>query len=75
MVLKQHNALLCVALLAFSFILQAERGYAQSSTKAHSRKIEVPLYSEAVYKQHIVHEGFELALMVMQEYRNGLHMS
>lgn len=60
MFLKKHKVLLCVVLLVFSLFLQAERGYAQSSTKARSRKIEVPLYSEAVYKQHIVHEGFEL---------------
>ena len=41
-------------------VLQETAIYAQRRTKTPSKNLEIPLYEDAPYKQHIVHKGFEL---------------
>lgn len=47
-------------LILMLFALQEEAIYAQGRKNNSSKNLEIPLYEEAPYKQHIVHKGFEL---------------
>lgn len=47
-------------LILWLFSLQEVSLHAQFRRKSSSKKLEIPLYEEAPYKQHIVHKGFEL---------------
>ena len=53
----QRIALLLFFLLCF---LQGIATHAQGRKSSSSKKLEIPLFEEAPYKQHIVHKGFEL---------------
>ena len=53
----QRIALLLFFLLCF---LQGIATHAQGRKSNTSKKLEIPIFEEAPYKQHIVHKGFEL---------------
>lgn len=60
-----HNKRHIIFRLVSSLILllssmQEESVFAQGHVKGPSIKMEIPLYEEAPYKQHIIHKGFEL---------------
>ncbi len=59
--IKRHIQVGGVLLFAFALIyLAAGSVFAQTKTRAHTEKIEIPLYEETSFKQHVVHKGFEL---------------
>ena len=58
---KRHIASGLVSMLILLlFPLQETVLHAQNNGKGASGKMEIPIYEEAPYKQHIVHSGFEL---------------
>ena len=60
MIVKCYRALLIVVPLFISFFLQTEKGFAAPPSKRKTSKMEIPLYTEASYKQYVAHKGFEL---------------
>lgn len=61
--MKKWRISICViSCLAFCFLINSGKGigYAQIINKGIKTKLEIPIYDEAPYKQHIVHKGFEL---------------
>ncbi len=58
---KRHIRIVGVLLLTLlAFCSHISEASAQSKIKTHTGKIEIPLYKDAPYKQHITHKGFEL---------------
>jgi endonuclease G len=59
---KKHYIALQQALLLILLLFTTQENvlFAQNKEKASSTKMEIPIYEEAPYKQHIVHKGFEL---------------
>lgn len=53
-----HNWIFLLSLMLC--VLQGSAIYAQRRAKTPSKNLEIPLYEEAPYKQHIIHKGFEL---------------
>ena len=51
---------LVLVLIPLLFPLQESVTHAQNNRKETSKKMEIPIYEDAPYKQHIVHRGVEL---------------